>query len=411
MSLNVYYRNSFVGTLGYHDQESRIHFEYSHDWISSPDSFPISQSLPLSGDYKRGTTDHRFFANLLPEAAARETICRGLGISIDNDYELLAAIGGECAGALRIVPEEGNKADVYDYEPISDTDLKKAIDTRISYTRLSAGGKLRLSLAGAQDKWPVYFDGERLYWPLGSAPSSHILKFASRDFKGLNWNEAYTSFVAGHLGLPAVDVSIGNGYSLTQRYDRIKDENGTIYRLHQEDFCQAMGYPYYKKYESDGGPAFRDCIELLKAISVSSAKDQISLLRWQILNLLLGNADGHAKNISILYGENGPELAAFYDLVCTAVYPAISKDLALSVGGNSDPGQIRVEDWNRFAADLGMRPGIILNSLNTFIELLQDNLDDYHKEFVAQNGTDPVLDRINQAIRKQFRRTRTLLEG
>jgi len=108
MNLKVLYCNSLVGTL-HQDQEGRICFTYSREWPVSPDSFPVSQSLPLSGDYEQGTVDHRFFANLLPEAAARETICRGLGISRDNDFELLAAIGGECAGALQIVPENSDK--------------------------------------------------------------------------------------------------------------------------------------------------------------------------------------------------------------------------------------------------------------------------------------------------------------
>ena len=409
MSLNVLYRNRLVGQL-HQKSDSQITFEYSRDWIGAPDSFPVSQSIPLSGRYERGVADHRFFANLLPEAAARETICRGLGISIDNDYALLAATGGECAGALQILPPEIEKPAVNEYEPIRNEDLQKAVETHISYNRLSAGGKLRLSLAGAQDKWPVFLKGERLFWPAGDAPSSHILKFANHSYTGLTNNEAYLSFISRELGLPTVEVTVGNGYSLTVRYDRVGDDSGNILRIHQEDFCQALGYPYYRKYENDGGPSFRECIQLLREISISPAEDMLNLIRWQIFNLLAGNADGHAKNLSILYTKKGPRLAPFYDLVCTAIYPGISRNLALSVGGNADPGQIRKQDWNRLAEELGMRPRLILNTLNTFLDMLQDNLNEYHRQFVEHDKFDPVLDRIDLAVHKQIRRTRTLLK-
>lgn len=408
MELKVFYQDKIVGTLN-QNQHKRMCFTYHDDWINDPTSFPISQSLPLSGLYEQGIIDHSFFTNLLPEAAARENICRSLGISHDNDFELLSQIGGECAGALQIVTTENPGRESDSYEPISMQDLQAAVEHHIPYTRMHTKEKLRLSLAGAQDKWPVYVDGDQLFWPNTNTPSSHILKFTHRDYKGLNWNEAYTSFLARQLGLPVVEVTIGNGYTLTKRFDRTKTADGKIVRLHQEDFCQAAGYPFFNKYEDDGGPLFADCINLVKLISSSSGRDQKYLLQWQELNLLLGNADGHAKNLSILYAETGPELAPFYDLVSTSVYQGISRNLAFSVGGNSDPGQIRKRDWIRFAEELGMRPRIIMKTLNSFIELLEKNLTDYHQHFIELNGSNPVLDRIDQSIRRQLRRTQTLL--
>ncbi|ORC30253.1 hypothetical protein B4O97_18365 [Marispirochaeta aestuarii] len=221
----------------------------------------------------------------------------------------------------------------------------------------------------------------------------------------------YISFISRQLGLPTVEVGIGNGYSLTVRCDRVRDKSGSIVRIHQEDFCQALGYPYYRKYENDGGPDLKECIHLLRNISVSPAEDILNLLRWQVFNLLTGNADGHAKNLSILYTSAGPRLAPFYDLVCTAIYPGISSDLAFSIGGNADPGQIRLKDWERMADVLGMRPRLILNTLNSFMDILLDRLSDYHRLFVEKNGSDPVLERINQTIRKRIRRTGSLVAG
>ena len=107
MILSVYYDEQEIGSLQLNG-EGFISFRYDEVWCNSDNSFPISQSLPLSGNYKKGISDHRFFTNLLPEAAARSAVCRRLGISIDNDFALLAAIGGECAGALQIIKKQSD---------------------------------------------------------------------------------------------------------------------------------------------------------------------------------------------------------------------------------------------------------------------------------------------------------------
>ena len=361
MTLKVMYNNTIVGNLSVNDQ-SKMVFEYTQKWLNSKKSFPISHSLPLSGNYIRGIKDHNFFTNLLPEAAARQSICRDLGISVDNDFELL-----------------------------------------------KAGGVLRLSLAGAQDKWPVYYNKSTLYWPIEGSSSSHILKFINNDFKGLNWNESYTTFLASCLGLQVMDVSIHNGYSLVCRYDRIADSNGTIIRLHQEDFCQALGYSSFTKYESEKGPEFSKCIKLVREISTAPLEDVANLIRWQILNLLLGNSDGHAKNLSILYTEKGVRLAPFYDLVCTRIYKGISPDLVFSIGGVSDPGHIGKKNWGKMAEELEISSRYIFRILAGFLNELDQNLEHFHEQFIQKSGDNPILIRINQLIKKQIRRTGFLL--
>lgn len=188
----------------------------------------------------------------------------------------------------------------------------------------------------------------------GGAPSTHILKLANHEFKGLTWNEGYSSFLAARLGVPCVEVLVKDGYTLTKRYDRVITESGTIRRIHQEDFCQALGYPSYIKYESEKGPSLQDCIAMMRQASIVPAADALVLLHWNICNLLLGNSDGHAKN-------------------------------------------------------LGMNPRLVLRTLQELIESIEDRLELYHNEFIETMGSDPVIDRINQTIRKQARRTKTLL--
>jgi serine/threonine-protein kinase HipA len=195
----------------------------------------------------------------------------------------------------------------------------------------------RLSLAGAQDKCPVMLRDGHYLLPRQESPSSHILKFELADYRHLPAYETFTTQLAKTIGLTVVDIrlqSIGEThYALIERYDRLLNDNGEIQRLHQEDFCQALGYGHERKYQEDGGPDFAQCYRLVQDVSSDPANDLLSLLRWQIFNVLAGNSDGHAKNLSLLYLTNGEiRLTPFYDLVCTRAIERIDYHLAFAVG-------------------------------------------------------------------------------
>jgi len=405
--LSVFYRHSLIGTLRL-EETGQMTFDYAPEWLTAPGTFPISWSVPLDGSYRRGIVDHAFFSNLLPEADVREALCRSLGISLSNDFELLRRIGGECAGALSLYEEGLSPDSGSSYRLLADAELAAAARTRIETERLIPGGHLRFSLAGAQHKWAVYVDGDKLYLPEGTATSSHILKFDSLRFIGTGWNEAFTSFLGRQLGLPTTEVRSFDGYVLAERYDRRKKADGSVERLHQEDFCQALGLPPGRKYESEGGPSFSECFDLLRRTSSVPAVDTMNLLRWQIANVLLGNADGHAKNLSLLYDGTQCRLAPFYDLVCTGIYPGVSRNLAIAVGKEHDPGQVRKRDWEALAENAGIRPRVVFRLLEEMMDTLSIELAALTKEFQEKNGKDPVIDRVSVHVRTQARRTRTL---
>src|SRR5690606_19689296 len=92
-------------------------------------------------------------------------------------------------------------------------------------------------------------------------------------------------------------------YLLVERYDRLVDAQGSVHRLHQEDFCQALGIASENKYPSEGGPGLKDCFALLRAASSRPVIDLAHLLDAVIFNLLIGNHDAHGKNFSLLYHE------------------------------------------------------------------------------------------------------------
>jgi serine/threonine-protein kinase HipA len=199
MTLVVRYGVRTVGLVRAADT-GRLSFTYDAQWLEDESAFPISLSLPLR-DEPYGDAGHAFFANLLPEAGARDAVCRKLGISEDNDYALLRAIGGECAGALSVGPEDAPPpdADAHSYEALSDARIRRLAS--VDAVPLLAGGpSVRLSLAGAQDKLPVALMDGRLHLPLAGAPSTHILKLPNPRYAHLTANEAFVLGLAGRIG-------------------------------------------------------------------------------------------------------------------------------------------------------------------------------------------------------------------
>ena len=410
--LIVFHEAREVGTLQAHE-EGAMRFSYATSWLSSPDAFPISVRMPLrSGEYEREAA--AFFPNLLPEGNVRLRLARRLGLSVENDFELLAAVGGECAGALTLMPEGQSPVEQgTSYREISPRDLLKLADGGGALPVLGGSEGLRLSLAGAQDKVPVRMDGDRIFLPEGNAPSTHILKFESPYFKHLPANEVFTLMLAQAVRVPAVQgtlLAVGRRrIFLVERYDR-REGNGLIHRLHQEDLCQALAVPPARKYEREGGPAFADCFQVVADASLEPARDARALLRWLVFNVLALNADGHAKNLSLLYGEGGCVLAPAYDLICTRAYPSLARSLAMSIAGEWDPTLLLRRHWERLAERLGVGRRYVIELVSEMADGMPEALSATSKAFRERHGDSPALQLTVPKIRAQARRLRRRLE-
>jgi len=402
-----------TGLVGFLDKKNdgRLAFEYSDSWLDSNNAFAISLSLPLKGGRFEDERPGRFFANLLPEGRLRSLVARRLGLSEENLFALLKAVGGECAGALSVLPE--NQAESYrnsaDYSPLSVKELSKMAAAGDVLPFVTAERRTRLSLAGAQDKLPVLVDDGKFYLPEGNSPSSHILKFPSRDFRHLPANEVLTASLARAAGLNAAEVqplALGDELAcLVTRYDRRRDADGNLIRLHQEDFCQALGLDHSTKYEQEGGPSFADCFDLAGRACTEPLLDGEQLLRWLAFNATVGNADGHAKNISLLLKtDRSIHLAPFYDLVCTRAYRGLDRNLAMLVGGVADPGQIRGSDWARLAAEVGVGRRFLLELIEEVAGEVQKALCEAEKNFRSLCGESPAIQMVFQSVSKQARR-------
>ena len=180
-------------------------------------------------------------------------------------------------------------------------------------------------------------------------------------------------------------------FLLVERYDRYQDKDHKTQRLHQEDFCQALGIDHYHKYEQDNGPSFVDCFELLQKVSTQPIQDIDNLLRWHIFNFIVGNSDAHAKNLALLYSDKYTvRLTPFYDLVCTRAIEHIDNNLAMSVGGEFRPDHITLKHWYNLAADCGIRQGHIEKLLANIVALINSNLENTTVEFEKTVGFYPA---------------------
>ena len=181
-------------------------------------------------------------------------------------------------------------------------------------------------------------------------------------FEDTTENEAFAMRLARQIGLSVAEVDYrcfrGRAFLLVERYDRIAG-NGRVKRLHQEDFCQALDFPSSRKYAADGGPVLRDCFRLLRASATRPAREVLKLFDAAIFNLIIGNADAHVKNYSLLYRDDGIEMAPLYDLLATVAYPDLSPKLAMKIVGRATLDALKARDWGRFADESGLSQAFV----------------------------------------------------
>lgn len=286
-------------------------------------------SLPLPVGNRRYTQGivRPFLDGLLPEGESRKSIARDVGVRPDDTYGLIRELGRDCAGAVVIQPAE----DPPPPQPTTTTAERlgaEEIDALVRDLRsapLGAGGRVRISLAGVQEKLVLTRmpDGS---WgrPVDGTPSTHILKPEIAAYPQTVENEAFCMRIAKHLGLDVATVETteiaGRKLIVVERYDRVVSDDGSVERIHQEDFCQATGVPPETKYEEDGGPSLQRIAGILQSVAASS--DSLErLLQAVTVNVLLGNGDAHGKNLSLLHHASGAlRLAPLYDLMCTLHY-------------------------------------------------------------------------------------------
>ncbi len=286
----------------------------------------LSLSLPVGNRrYTQGIV-RPFLDGLLPEGEPRKSIARDVGVRPDDTYGLIRELGRDCAGAVVIQPAEDPpppRPTTATAEPLAPEEID-ALVRDLRSAPLGAGGRVRISLAGVQEKLVLtqMRDGS---WgrPVDGTPSTHILKPEIAAYPQTVENEAFCMRIAKHLGLDVAAVETteiaGRKLIVVERYDRVVGADGSVERIHQEDFCQATGTPPDTKYEEDGGPSLSRVAGILQSVAAPDSMER--LLQAVTLNVLLGNGDAHGKNLSLLHHASGAlTLAPLYDLMCTLHY-------------------------------------------------------------------------------------------
>lgn len=344
------------------DKGGAMHFAYAPEWLADETAPALSHAMPKQQEPYRDHACKAVFGGLLPEESQRTAIARALGVSPDNPFRLLEALGGDVAGALAFLPKDAEPVQEYSEnapEPLQENELAELLDRLPAVPMLAGEGGARLSLAGAQSKLPVLLTADGgIAIPRPGEPSTHLIKPEPDRFAGLAANEAFCLALARAVGIDAAHAEwrevAGKPLLLVERYDRMWIE-GKTKRLHQEDFAQALGVPSNRKYAAEGGPTFRDSFALLRSAATRPAREVLKLADAAIFNLIIGNADAHAKNYSLLRRENGEVvLAPIYDLVATHMWKELSPKLAMRFGRAATLEEFGRDSVARFAEEAGL---------------------------------------------------------
>lgn len=377
--LDVYLHQKRTGQLSI-DEQGDMAFVYASAYLNDNKSLALSQSLPLQEMSFDAKKCRPFFSGILPEAHLRASIARHLGISEKNDFALLSAIGGECAGAVSLVPASSLNMELKpSYRIIDDHAVLNILQTMIQKPMLAGEDGIRLSLAGAQDKLAVAIIDGHIAIPIGGAPSTHILKPLNRDFLSLIENECFCLNLAHKIGLNTAQAFLqetdGTPYLLVKRYDRIATTTG-IQRLHQEDFCQALGITPEMKYQREGGPTIADCFQLIRRVSSLPVVDIKALLQGILFNLIIGNNDAHGKNFSLLYQGPYTRLAPFYDLIATVYYPNLATKMAMKIGSKYDFESLFPRHISQLAEEAKLSKALVRKEAMSMLHKIQTQITD-----------------------------------
>jgi len=407
-SLYVFYENQRVGVFS-RDENLVSTFSYDKQWQIGQNSFPLSLAMPLSEQTFNNKVTLSFFENLLPEGDVRDALERDH--NVHGSFEFLERFGQDCAGAVIITANEA-----FSYKP-NNAHMKK-IDREEIYEALSKKKSIAevvsqmepgyLSLAGAQDKFAAILKEGNIYLPTHGAPTTHIIKtpILRHGIKESVYNEFYCMELARAIGLHVAPCEILDGvYPLfvTERYDRIKDQQEVVHRLHQQDFCQAQGIVSEAKYEFKGGPSIKKNYEVL--LNHVTATKRIHALQeflsWVSFNLIIGNNDSHSKNISLLLVNNKNELAPFYDLLCTSIYESLHKDFSFRIGDRYTFAKIGLNQFTLLEEELGIKKGAFTQRMKDTRELILTYKDRVLEQVMDKHPQAKIPKRISILIGKR----------
>lgn len=385
-ALSVFLNRVPLGSITFNGKEDRYGLAYAQSWLDGP-GYPISPHL------KPGKCEaekvKRFLANLLPEGKWLEELSVGNQISKSNIFGLIALIGAETTGALTFqYAGTGQEPWPTEFRVVSAEELTERIAQRQQVSIAQWDGKPRLSVTGVQEKLPIMIrpDGVMGFGE-GELASTHILKFGRRSDMHMTINEFLCMRLARLIKLPVAKVSLarfGEPILVVERFDR--QWNGErVARLHLLDGCQMLDLPPIYKYErpfgkSGEGAKIRTGANLPKLIDACRlcripARAIRDLLNWTLFQLLIGNSDAHAKNISYFIARTGIDVAPSYDLLNVDIYgDEFERDLAMAIGDEFIAEKIVPYDLALFCEECNLPQRQVATSMKNLCKDVLRNL-------------------------------------
>jgi serine/threonine-protein kinase HipA len=392
-------------------------FEYDTQWLQQPAAYVLAPQFPLQVRQFSGSTVRSFFENLLPEGTALEDVLSTLTVRNPNTLELLGQLGQDLPGVLSLLPENVQPEWLQQYRPLGFDTLSQRL--RSLRPLLVSNDQATMSLAGAQEKMGLRWDAKRgtLSESVGFSPTTHILKPDTRQprYQPSAINEYACMKLARALKLPVPDVwllRVPEAAYVVQRYDRVEIAGNTV-ALHQFDGCQLLGHGSGWKYQRQGGlVSIPRLVEALRNLPVRGA-DLLQVQRWVMFNYLIGNADAHGKNLSVLVDHQGYRLAPFYDLLCVKAYGDDS--LALFIGDEETFSAVGAHSWEALCKDCGFR---LPETIKGFRKMAQDLLPAWRKvrdrvmsDTQATHAETGLLARMTQVFEAHAAHALSMTEG
>lgn len=418
-ALNVFDGARRVGGLGYESLDEVFSFEYDPHWAEFPASYSISPHIPMFGQPAASSTIRRFLENLLPEGRALDVVATTNQVSKNNIYGLIRELGQETSGALSFLPDNAESPSHRSTQrEISQDELRYRINERSRVPFMVWDGRVRMSIAGYQDKLAIFLDGNRFYLVEGELASTHILKPEPSEARlpMLVANEHFCMSLASRLGLVAARASIlrlPDPVLLIERFDRVRQPD-RVRRLHIIDACQALNFPVSYKYERNFGSGrdvhqIRDGVSFARLFSlagytVQKAVTRLALVRWALFNYLIGNCDAHGKNVSFFCRRDGLWLAPFYDLLSVVQYEGLDHELAMAYGDEFLLPEITPFQWADFAHHTGTPRALLAREMRRMGKSALVCSPRQAADAVYVDGERNLVERISTFIQDQAKK-------